>query len=171
MQTFWLVLSALVVFGLAVRQAAYILMFGSIFEDLRHGIEERTDSSVLFQKLNELFTCKVCMTAQVSIWLVALPVTTIAAMRFHAIRFIIGSAPWPVGIPVFLIAVFVIAMAVAAAAVLFWDIIELRRKKFEEQREKYTRQIRELRKELAAQYQRAAEETSSEPVLTGREGR
>lgn len=147
-----IVLSGLLVFGLAVRQIAYILMHGSLFEGLRCTIQEKMESeNWFFEKLNELFTCKVCMTAQVAIWFVGIPLMVLAVFRSDTTLLLLAMAPLLM-IPMFLLGAFLLAMAVAAVALLFWDFIEFRSKKFETLRRNYKEQIRELREQLATQH-------------------
>lgn len=58
----------------AVRHATLILLKGSIFEGLRTWIEIKMEDGVVgFEKLHELFTCKLCMLTQAAIWLVGVP--------------------------------------------------------------------------------------------------
>lgn len=63
--------------GLATFQISQILMSGSIFESLRSFIKKRSAYSFFFNKLEELFSCSLCMSTQVSIWFFTLPSLTI----------------------------------------------------------------------------------------------
>lgn len=60
--------------ALAVKQVAYALKDGSVFQWLRSFIYRGSEKGWLgFFTLNQLFTCKLCMSVQVSLWLVFLP--------------------------------------------------------------------------------------------------
>ncbi len=127
----------LVVCAIAVKQAAYILMHGSIFESLRNWIYSKMEDEVFgFEKLNELFTCKVCMTTQVSIWLISVPLMFSGLLPSMSL---IG-----------MMAVFLcVAFAVSGLAVLFWNLFEYKVQKFEELRRSYEQRESEIMEELS----------------------
>ena len=114
----------LVVCAIAVKQAAYILMHGSIFESLRNWIYSKMEDEVFgFEKLNELFTCKVCMTTQVSIWLISVPLMFSGLLPSMSL--------------------------IGMMAVLFWNLFEYKVQKFEELRRSYEQRESEIMEELS----------------------
>lgn len=141
----------LFVAGLAVRQMAYILMHGSIFGPLRERIGRwMDDGSGLAEKLNELFTCKVCMTAQVAIWTIALPLIVTGRLTGWTLGTLLGARlPWLAEVPLTMLVGFVLAMAVAAIAVGFWNLIEFRPSQQEALRQRYEADLAALRHQLA----------------------
>jgi len=65
---------ALIVLGLAVKQISYVLVYGSIFDWIRRLAKQGMESGVPgARKLRELFTCTLCVTTQLAIWLIGLP--------------------------------------------------------------------------------------------------
>jgi len=121
-----------IVCGLAVRQIAYILMFGSVFEWLRYGIIKRqlkrAESGLakwFWGKAHELFTCNLCMTAQISIWFCAVPTTIAIHLRFHHPfeQLLVTELPLVVEVGLALFAGFMIAMAMAATALGMWNAL------------------------------------------------
>lgn len=141
MKEFGLVMAVLVVFTLAVKQAAFILLYGSVFQWLRDGIKDRLDQSHDFQyedefrcrvqywfwsKAHELFTCNLCMTAQISIWLCAVPVTTMVHLRWsHPLeQFLLYQLNWSLEVLGFGFMTFVVAMTVASSAMAWWGLVE-----------------------------------------------
>lgn len=64
--------------SLAVMNIADVLVNGSIFEGLRSAIAYRRDRGQwLFKILNQLFTCMLCMSTQVALWIIAIPAAVI----------------------------------------------------------------------------------------------
>ncbi|MFC1598820.1 hypothetical protein ACFL2U_02325 [Patescibacteria group bacterium] len=132
MKELGLVIAFLLVFGLAVRQISFILMFGSVFDWLRYGVikrqMKRAESGFAKQfwgKANELFTCNVCMTAQISIWFCALPTTIAIHLRFRhpAEQLLATNLPLVVEIGLALFMGFMISMSVAAVALGLWNAL------------------------------------------------
>jgi len=132
MKELGLVIAYLLIMGLAVRQISFILMFGSIFEWLRYGVIKRQMkraksglAKMVWGKLHELFTCNVCMTAQVSIWFCALPTTVAIHLRFRhpAEQLLATNLPMVVEIGIALFAGFMIAMSMAAVALGIWNAL------------------------------------------------
>jgi hypothetical protein len=66
-------LIGLVLIVLSVMHIATILIEGSIFEEMRGAFRERAGRSLLFRQLRDLFTCRLCMSTQVTIWFVTVP--------------------------------------------------------------------------------------------------
>lgn len=146
LETGFLMLCGLLVSAIAVKHAGYILMYGSIFESLRGFIADKMEEGAFgFEKLNELFTCKVCMSTQVAIWLVAVPLTLSGVLPGGGILIKVAGFA-------------VIAFAVAGVAVWFWNLSEYRVQKFEEQARQYRSKITELRRELVETQTRKEEE-------------
>lgn len=146
------ILVGLFVAGLAVRQIAYILMHGSIFAPLRERIGLWMDEgNLLAEKLNELFTCKVCMTAQMAIWTVALPTTLSITLARHPLRTLLGNGlSWSSEVWLTLLAGFLLAMAVAAVAVGCWNLIEFLPNKQEAIRRRHEQELRQVRRDAIA---------------------
>lgn len=125
MREFLWLMSFLVFAGLADKSIAYILMRGSIFEWLRQAIEQRKDrGSWLFSKLYDLFSCNLCMTAQVAIWFFAVPLA-IVTWGLHPLRYLL-SEEMSLVTEVFLtfFTGFLLAMAIAAVAKAMWEAFE-----------------------------------------------
>jgi hypothetical protein len=132
MNIFGLVIVFLLVFGLAIRQISFILMFGSVFEWLRYGVIKRQMklaksglAKMFWGKAHELFTCNVCMTAQISIWFCAIPTTIAIHFRFRhpAEQLLATNLSLFVEIGIALFMGFMIAMAVAAVALGLWNAL------------------------------------------------
>lgn len=142
--------------GVAVKQASYILMHGSIFLTLRQRIESGMNEDRFgFEKLNELFTCKVCMNTQVAIWLVAVP------LMFSGL---LPNMPWYCTVATFLL----VAFAVSGLAVWFWNLSEFRAQKFEVERERCETAMDELRESFQLERQRyesALSELRQSPIV------
>lgn len=122
--------------AVSVKHISYILMHGSVFNGLRKIIRKRAqDKKFGFAKLNQLFTCKVCMNTQMSIWCVALPVAFSGILPHELLEY-----P-SLGILFFLILIF----SVSGLAVLFWNISEYQVLEFERQIKNYEAELRILR--------------------------
>ncbi len=63
--------------AVAIKQLGFALVKGSLFHGLRAGFTRRARApgfrGFVYTKLSELVTCRLCMTMQLSIWLVILP--------------------------------------------------------------------------------------------------
>ncbi|KND48883.1 MAG: hypothetical protein AB200_00450 [Parcubacteria bacterium C7867-005] len=124
--------------AVAVKQASYILIHGSIFESLRNWIEDGMHREWFgFEKLRELFTCQLCMTTQVSIWLVAIPL--LLSGRVPAVGFVETVAGFAVTV-----------FAVSGLAIWFWNLSESGPKRLEADRKRYDQIIISLRKEISS---------------------
>lgn len=127
---FLLIILLLPVLGLAVKQIAFILIYGSIFEPLRKKIANKFNSEaknkLLWEKINELFSCNLCLTAQVSIWVVTIPLFGILFLSNY--HFLIATFNLNAGIiPEILfniLACFIFAMSVSALAMVIWGVTE-----------------------------------------------
>lgn len=132
-----LLLVFLIVFGLAVKHAAFILMYGSIFDWLRNGIARQlrlaetkkphSPVHLFWIKMHELFTCNLCLTTQMGIWLCGLPVAIFLHLRWpHPFELLAGRELLLAGeVTLFLLTVFILAMVAAAAAMVLWYATEL----------------------------------------------
>jgi hypothetical protein len=117
--------------GLYAKHAAYILLNGSIFEPLRSAIERRkfqdeeeTRPRWLFIKLFDLFTCNLCMTAQVSFWAYVLPLQILAhALWGWPFDTLTGKQLGMVATSALeLGSAFVLSLAVASIALAWWEM-------------------------------------------------
>jgi len=138
-------LLAIVPLGLAVRQLAFALLKGSIFQPLRDYIRiGQREGRFGFGKLNQLFTCQLCMSMQCSIWTVALPLIIVGYLAGVTVWVpsVVGhfadAALWftgawhPVlGWFVLLLGVFMYAMAVSGVALGFYNRIEYSATRYE----------------------------------------
>lgn len=130
MNTLALLIGLGLIGGMFSKHSSFILMYGSVFEDLRTWIHTKKNvpgrGQWLFKKLNELITCQLCMTAQVSIWTVALPVMSILELRYPYMLSQLTNRDMPtlVEIIFFLFTWFVAAIANAAVAMAFWNLTE-----------------------------------------------
>ena len=123
--------------AIAVKHASYILMHGSVFESLRNFIKKQMQDDVFgFEKLNELFTCKVCMNTQVALWMVALPLLLSGNLS------ILGK--WMTA-PVFAVTLF----SVSGMATWFWNLSEFRSQKFHELEAQHQSELALLREAIA----------------------
>lgn len=116
------------VLGLAVRQISFILINGSVFQWLRGLLRRKAYKSSwpwLWGKGHELFTCNICMTAQVAIWFAGAPITLgVYAKWPHPITaFLSIQLPFVVEAGVALWLWFVLSMAFAGAAMGWWWVL------------------------------------------------
>lgn len=141
--TVTLFLMSLVILGLAVRQMSFIILFGSIFQSLRDWIAEKYYHSAEYSfnkrfwlKINQLFTCHLCMTAQVALWTTMFIIIFLTIVKSH---FLINVLEFKVNLfPEVIINIgfiFIFAMATAALAMGFWNLIEYFPKKLAMQKE------------------------------------
>lgn len=122
--------------AIAVKHASYILMHGSVFESLRNFIKKQMEDDVFgFEKLNELFTCKVCMNTQVALWMVAFPLLLSGNLSF------LGT--WMTA-PIFAVTLF----SVSGMATWFWNLSEFRSQKFHELEARHQSELTLLRKAI-----------------------
>jgi hypothetical protein len=105
--------------ALAVKQIAYALMQGSLFDPLRRLIRRKMNEGVFgFETLNELFTCELCMTMQVSLWLVLIP-ATLVSYQYHLTDLV--TLIW---------VNFVYAMGISGIALGAWRFLEYPAKRY-----------------------------------------
>lgn len=136
-----IVLAVLVISGLVVKHAAFILMYGSIFDWLRdqgirrrkrlakNRMEEGCKSSLSYKfwkKLDQLFSCNLCMTTQCSLWIFAIPITVFVHLRWeHPFERLWGVIiPFVAEALLFVIMILVLAMAIGATGLFFWNLLE-----------------------------------------------
>lgn len=121
--------------ALAVKHVADILLYGSIFQPLRSFIARKeTEGSSLFGVLHQLFTCLLCMSTQVSVWLAGVPALIITWNLHESIWLSLLSA-------------IVATMAVAALGMGLWTFLEYSPNRFHargKELEEANRKIREL---------------------------
>jgi hypothetical protein len=121
--------------ALAVKHVADILLYGSIFQPLRSFIAKKeTENTPFFGTLNQLFTCLLCMSTQVAVWLAGVPASIIAWMHFGDV--------W-----VSLFVLFVATMAVATLGMGLWTLLEYSPNRFHargRELDEANRKVREL---------------------------
>jgi len=119
METIILII-VLILLPLAVKEISFILMHGSIFESLRV-------KTVKWKSLEKLFSCHLCMTAQVSIWFVTMPLFFILFLHNHHFlmnNFNLNADCLVEEIFVNVFACFMFTMGIACLAKFFWDATE-----------------------------------------------
>lgn len=127
----------LIVSGLAVKQAAFILLYGSIFDWLRKGINkkmktaESKGSKWFWEKANELFTCILCMATQVAIWMCAVPFIILLHIRYpHPFELVLqNQLPFSLEIFFACLLAFIVSMAIAGVSMAIWNFSEYPSKK------------------------------------------
>ncbi|HLD21191.1 MAG TPA: hypothetical protein VJB64_03790 [Patescibacteria group bacterium] len=131
MNAMTVLITLLIVGGLFAKHSSFILMYGSVFEELRAWIHHKRTTTLdhgqwFYQKSNELITCQLCLTAQVSIWFVALPVIIILEGRYDGLLSWLTAkhVPFLLELAFFLFAWFVAAIVNAAVAMAFWNLTE-----------------------------------------------
>ncbi len=130
MQTIQAVLVT-VLLALAVKQLSYALMQGSWFEPLRRRIRtEMRAGRPGFTTLSELFTCKLCMTMQTSLWFVMIPSFGIA-INAGIVHTILETGVWASAMITFL-ACFLYAIGVSGIALGLWIYLEYPAKRYED---------------------------------------
>jgi len=129
-----------VVFSLANKQVTRILLEGSIFNFLREHIANMMFAQkgqggmaeFLSYKLYVLFDCPFCMTSQVGIWLVGLPLTLLI---WNSISM---KGAWAKKATVFFFSIFMIGMASSSLGFFFWNVFDYPQKKLAIEKEKLT---------------------------------
>lgn len=118
--------------AVAVKHTAYVLRGGSIFQPLRNYIQQRNMragniiSRAVFGFFSGVFSCSLCMTTQLSIWLVAVPASYLAHKRYGHIAQNLAGGNLPISAEWFLtvLGTFMLAMAVAGVAMAVWRLSE-----------------------------------------------
>ena len=129
MQTIQAVLITLLL-ALAVKQLSYALMQGSWFDPLRKRIRAgMRDGRPGLVTLSELFSCKLCMTMQVSLWFIMIP-TFVVAMYADVAHSTLGVGSY-VGATLTLLFSFLYAMGVSGMALGLWIYLEYPAKRYE----------------------------------------
>ncbi|MFA5954904.1 MAG: hypothetical protein WC817_05250 [Patescibacteria group bacterium] len=131
--------SFVVVFlGMAVKQMSVILMHGSVFAWLRQAIVLRSEQKRWpFIKLHELFTCPLCMTSQVALWVVGAPLAYVLLSFDWCERLFGNTLVWHERVAAGLLIPFVGSMSIAAIALWIWDIVDYKPNKFRAERKRY----------------------------------
>jgi hypothetical protein len=89
MKNFIYLFPFVIISGFAVFQISNIFLFGSIFENLRKLIKRKSRQGGQMAKLmKDLFKCDLCMSTQVSIWFVGVPLCFIISTNLHLLDFI-----------------------------------------------------------------------------------
>lgn len=121
--------------ALAVKHVADILLYGSIFQPLRSFIARKeSEDAMFFGTLHQLFTCLLCMSTQVSVWLAGVPA--------HLITWNLYGNIW-----LSLFSAFVATMAVATLGMGLWTALEYSPNRFHargKELEEANRKVREL---------------------------
>jgi hypothetical protein len=149
--------------ALAVKQASYVLVYGSIFNWIRNGFKAGMRSRIFGSRLlHALFTCTLCMTTQIALWLVALPIALV--VFFYGADF--GLALYPTDstgrILYAVVSGFCGGMAVAGLATVFMTRTEYPPNRFDELFRKY----QELETENLTL--RAASNGGNVPIIWGK---
>lgn len=124
---------ATVLLALAVKQVSYSIESGSIFGSLRIVIRRGSaNDSRAFRILEQLITCKLCLTMQVSIWMVGVPLLLLGSVPGWASNFL-GVFPdtlaeWTI----YTLACFIYAIAISGLALAVWNYLEYPVKRFED---------------------------------------
>lgn len=119
------VLGVTILLSLAIKQLSYAIFNGSLFEPLRSYVTNKTEEGVQgFRVINQLLTCRLCISMQTSIWFVMIPI--IATHYSTNIFQIMFGATDDIRVPVILVIVasFLYAMAVSALALGLWIFLE-----------------------------------------------
>jgi hypothetical protein len=144
--------------ALAVKHMAYILINGNVFQEVRTYFDLRSQHSrtaagrKVMRKLYVLFSCNLCMTAQLSIWTIAVPTAVVAHYRFgNAVEHYVGTdlppaLEWLVGVG----ATFLFAMVVAALAMIWWRVAEFPQEYIQAQMALREQELELARAKLAA---------------------
>ena len=128
-------LVGLVLLSLAVKQLSYALAKGSLFEPLRQSIRDAMLDGVFGMKtINELFTCRLCMTMQVSVWVVMVPVFILCHYTDPVSGTFSVEAPAAVKLVLHFMGSFLYAFAVSALALKLWNDLEMPVEQFEQMR-------------------------------------
>lgn len=119
--------------ALAVKQLSHALVQGSLFEPLRKYLRARMRERVFgFETLSELFSCKLCMTMQVSLWSVLIP-AAIAGHMGGAARMLLSDTASTFMVSMYLVlGSFMYAMAVSGIALGLWILLEYPAQRYEE---------------------------------------
>ncbi len=110
--------------ALAVKQLAMALMHGSVFDGLRRAVHKRMEQRVPgFLALNQLMTCKLCLSMNVSLWVVVLPAAAIGITTNVGALIGLTSSSAFTAFSIIL-ASFLYGMAVSGLAKAFWNFLE-----------------------------------------------
>lgn len=119
--------------ALAIKQLSYALYSGSVFEPLRSEVGRRMHRGDFgFNTLNQLLTCKLCVSMQMSLWFVTLPMLVIG-LRTDALHFLFSGIALPVDTVVMIVlGSFLYGMAISGMGLGLWIFLEYPAKRFEE---------------------------------------
>jgi len=122
-----------VLLALAVKQLSYALMQGSVFQPLREYVRTKMRQGAWgFETLNELLTCKLCTTMEVSLWCVTLPMVALGA-HFDAAADLLGAHSSPLLLwGLLILGSFLYGMAVSGLALGLWNLLEYPAKRYED---------------------------------------
>jgi hypothetical protein len=117
---FFIVLTVFV--AVANKQIGFILMKGSIFEPLRRAIGRKAPASFFARKLKELFSCKLCMSAQTGLLFFATPAALFGTNPLTDI--LVGETTTLVTISIGGLLWFTTGMYVSSVTMLAWNALE-----------------------------------------------
>lgn len=122
-----------ILLALAIKQVSEALIYGSVFKSVRRFIKQNERQGIFgFGVLNDIFSCKLCMTMQVSLWVVALPLF-IGGNYFNVLFEAVGErASWATVEVFFLLGVFLYAMATSSIALALWNFFDYPAKRYED---------------------------------------
>ena len=110
----------LIVLGLIDYTVTRILIQGSIFETFRKMLKTKSAHSAFWRHVNELFSCHLCLGAEVSLWVLSLPLHLFIGSPF--LFFLKPGIPGAL-LPLFWFGSwFGIAMAITGIHYLLWDM-------------------------------------------------
>lgn len=123
-----------VVAGLALQHAAYILIYGSIFESMRKYLADGGECKefpwvkrFFCRKLHEAIKCQLCTITQLTIWCWAAPITTTAITLggTNPLAFIHISLPLSMTVMVYALLFAGVTFSQAAVGLACWDVMRL----------------------------------------------
>jgi len=143
-----------VMVAIAVKQIAFILKYGSIFDGMRDSIRNRAQNSSrkivrsFWIKIDQLFSCNLCLTAQVSIWFTTIPISII--LFTNDPHFFMGVLDLRINLTIEILMdvwiMFMFTMFMAGLAYMMWNLFEYLPKKLKiaEQAQKAQTEIQTL---------------------------
>lgn len=119
--------------SLAVKQMSYALTSGSVFDPLRRSLQWGMHKGIWgFETLSELFSCKLCMTMQVSIWSIGIPLVLAELYVGFGRNFLNEFMPVYAAWAFFVLVAFLFSMAISGIALGLWIFLEYPAKRYED---------------------------------------